>query len=110
MKAQSKRASLIETMTNIGVGIGLSFVANQIILVHFYGYNMSLHTNAIITFWFTVLAIARSYLLRRMFNYFTERSIRKFRNSVCSDVYLMTGERLPARETEAISHLTGGCK
>jgi len=77
VKAQSKKHSLFEALINIAVGIGLSYILNQVILVHVYGYQMSLGRNAIITFWFTVASILRSYLLRRFFNWRTERRLSK---------------------------------
>jgi len=75
MRAQSKKHSLVEALINIAVGIGLSYVLNQLILVHYYHYDISLGRNAIITFWFTVASIIRSYMLRRAFNWHTERRL-----------------------------------
>lgn len=64
---QSKRWSLIEALTNVGVGFTISLIS-QIVIFHAYGVHFTLGTNVAITVWFTVISVIRSYALRRVFN------------------------------------------
>ena len=64
---QTRMQSLFESFTNIFVGFLVGFFANHFILPLF-GYDVSLSDNLLITCAFTVISIARSYLLRRFFN------------------------------------------
>lgn len=64
---QSKRMSLIETLTNIGVGLVISFLAQLILFPH-YGIHVSIVDNVELTIFFTVISIVRSYSIRRIFN------------------------------------------
>lgn len=59
--------SLVESLANVLVGIGISFVSQIIIFAH-YGVHLSVHKNIAMTLWFTAISIARSYCLRRFFN------------------------------------------
>lgn len=70
MSGQSKRGSLVEALTNILVGVVLAFTSQLIIFKH-YGYPITLETNAWMTLWFTVVSLARSFILRRIFNRIT---------------------------------------
>ena len=63
---QSRRWSLIEAMTNVGVGFLISLAA-QVVIFHFHGIKLSLGDNVAITGYFTVISILRSYALRRVF-------------------------------------------
>lgn len=63
---QSKRWSLIETLTNVGVGFLISLVA-QLVIFHFHGIELSLSDNVEITAYFTVISIVRGYVVRRVF-------------------------------------------
>ena len=65
---QTKIASLIEAISNTAVGYVISVVAGHFIYPAF-GLEVSLAENAGITLAFTVLAIARSFCMRRWFNY-----------------------------------------
>lgn len=64
---QSKLMSLVESFANVLVGFGVSMVANLIILPAF-GYNVSVRDAFGIGVAFTVVSIARSYVIRRFFN------------------------------------------
>jgi len=68
MKGQSKTASVAESLINIAVGIGVGFVSNVIVLP-MYGYAVTLSHAAGMTVIFTVISFARSYMLRRWFNW-----------------------------------------
>ena len=64
---QSKRDSLIETLTNVGIGWFISFIANMLVLPLF-GYNINLTDGVLISIIFTVISIVRGYVVRRWFN------------------------------------------
>ena len=61
---QSKRDSLIETLTNVGIGWFISFIANMLVLPLF-GYNINLTDGVLISIIFTVISIIRGYVVRR---------------------------------------------
>lgn len=65
--SQSRRNSLIEACTNIAVGYGLA-VLTQIVAFPLFGLHASLSENLGIGLIFTVVSLARSYVLRRLFN------------------------------------------
>jgi len=64
---QSRLGSLIESGFNILIGYGINFVANMLILPYF-GFHVTLMQNLQIGLLFTVISVARSYLVRRYFN------------------------------------------
>ena len=64
---QSKRDSLIETLTNVGIGWFISFIANMLVLPLF-GYNINLTDGVLISIIFTAISIIRGYVVRRWFN------------------------------------------
>jgi hypothetical protein len=59
--------SLVETTTNILVGLVISFLS-QIVIFKLYDVHLSTQQNAEITLYFTIISILRSYALRRFFN------------------------------------------
>jgi hypothetical protein len=63
---QSRRHSLIESITNVLVGYGVA-VISQIMIFPFFGIKVKLSDNLLIVLWFTVISIVRSYTLRRIF-------------------------------------------
>lgn len=65
--SQSKLMSLTESLTNVAVGLLVS-LASQIIIFRAYDIHVSLGDNVLITLWFTVISVCRSYALRRVFN------------------------------------------
>ena len=64
---QSKRESLIEKLTNVGIGWFISFIANMLVLPLF-GYNINLTDGVLISIIFTIISIIRGYVVRRWFN------------------------------------------
>ena len=72
---QSKKHSLIESLTNIAIGYGVA-LASQLIIFPLYGMHPSLKTNIWIGAWFTLVSLCRSYILRRVFNWHTVRGKR----------------------------------
>lgn len=64
---QSRTHSLIESVANTMSGFVLSFCVWQAIGPWF-GYDVNVHDNLLITGIFTVVSVIRSYVWRRIFN------------------------------------------
>lgn len=64
---QTKIGSLIESGLNILIGYGVALVS-QILLFPLFDIHISLVTNMWIGFWFTLVSLVRSYIIRRWFN------------------------------------------
>ena len=69
---QSRLQSFIEAWANVLIGYGVA-LTTQLIVFPLYGMTVSLSQNVQIGIIFTVVSLARSYLLRRWFN----RMLRK---------------------------------
>ncbi len=65
---QSKRMSLIETISGTAIGFFVSLVLVNIVLP-FYGFNVGMGQSLGITSIFTVASILRGYGVRRLFNF-----------------------------------------
>ncbi|WP_373942642.1 hypothetical protein OEG92_05420 [Polaribacter sejongensis] len=64
---QTKKQSLVESITNTAVGFGISLAATFLIFP-IVGVESTGTKNVLITIFFTAVSITRSYLLRRYFN------------------------------------------
>ena len=64
---QSRRASFIEACVNTAVGYSVSVIANLYVLPLF-GLQVSLKQAAGIGLAFTIIAVVRTYCIRRLFN------------------------------------------
>lgn len=64
---QSRRMSLIETLAGVAIGFAVS-VAASFVVYPMFGHSFTLSQNIGITVIFTVLSIARGYVVRRVFN------------------------------------------
>lgn len=64
---QSKIESFIEAWINILIGYVVSLVA-QLFIFPLYGIRIPIHDNLMIGVWFTLVSLARSYCIRRVFN------------------------------------------
>ena len=64
---QTKKQSMIESLTSTTIGIIIGIVLNVTILPIF-GYPVSLSDSLWISVIFTVISIIRSYVIRRWFN------------------------------------------
>lgn len=96
--SQSKKQSLLEAITNTAVGFGISLLSIFIILP-LLGIHSTPGKNIAITLYFTVISIARSYVLRRFFNrvkkikqaqnrFPYDAGIEALQRCTCSDVNL----------------------
>ena len=63
---QSRRMSLIEALSNVAIGYGVA-VLTQITVFPLFGLHVSLSDNLLIGALFTLVSVARSYAVRRMF-------------------------------------------
>ncbi|WP_425471446.1 DUF7220 family protein [Shimia litoralis] len=66
---QSRRKSLIEAVTNVGVGYALA-ICTQIVVFPWFGFEPALADNMTIGAVFLIVSLGRSYLLRRLFERF----------------------------------------
>jgi multisubunit Na+/H+ antiporter MnhB subunit len=65
---QSRRMSALETATNLVVGSSIYWLCNFFILP-IWGFQQSVGAATSITVLYTVFSIARSYTIRRVFNW-----------------------------------------
>lgn len=63
---QSRTMSLVESLTNVAVGYGIA-VITQIVVFPLFGLTTTLSENIAMGAIFTVVSIARSFTLRRLF-------------------------------------------
>lgn len=66
---QSRIMSAVESISNVLIGYLVSVAANIIVLPMF-GYNVTIADSFAIGLAFTAISLARSYILRRVFNRF----------------------------------------
>ena len=71
MKGQSKKQSLYEGITNIVVGVVISFILAHLL------FEISALYNLFVTAIFTVASLVRSYILRHIFNTITMQNEEK---------------------------------
>ncbi len=70
---QSRRMQLVESLANVAIGYGFA-VLTQIAVFPFFGLHVSLADNLVMGAVFTIVSIARSFTLRRVFEEFRMRS------------------------------------
>ena len=64
---QTRWQSLFESFINVAIGYGVAMLS-QILVFPLFGINIPLASNLAIGAIFTVISIARSYAVRRVFN------------------------------------------
>ena len=64
---QTRLGSLIEAVANTAIGFGVALLS-QIVVFPLVGIHVPLSTNLEIGAWFTLISVARGYVLRRWFN------------------------------------------
>ncbi len=65
---QTKLGSFIEAWVNVFIGFWINFAANLVILPMFGFEGLTMATNFYIGLAYTVVSVARSYVIRRWFN------------------------------------------
>lgn len=73
-RKQTRKASLVETLLNTSLGYGVALAA-QIIVFPWFGINIPLSSNIAIGVIFTVVSIARGFILRRAFEALRVRGV-----------------------------------
>lgn len=66
-KMQTKKQSFFESLTNVAIGYIIA-VSSQIIIFPLFNIYIPITDNFLIGFYFTVISIIRSYIVRRFFN------------------------------------------
>ncbi len=76
---QSKKDSFFETLVSVGSGAFIAFLMNLFILPIFVDdiTNQALSTALLISVFYTVVSIVRSFIFRRIFVKFTEKYKRQ---------------------------------
>ena len=64
---QTRIGSLIEAWANVAIGFAINFCANLLILP-LIGFQISVTQNLFIGVLYTIISVARSYVIRRWFN------------------------------------------
>ncbi len=64
---QTKRMSIVESLTNILIGYTINIFANMLILPLF-DYKVTLQKNLLMGLCFTVVSLTRTYCIRRFYN------------------------------------------
>ena len=64
---QSKKESMIESLTSVFVGWLIGVILNMLVLPLF-DYNVNLTDGVLISIIFTAVSVVRSYVVRRFFN------------------------------------------
>ncbi len=72
---QTKTQSMVEAVTNIGIGFVIS-LSVQLIWFPAIGHELTLFDNVSTTIVFTLVSFLRSYVVRRGFNYVSKRQIK----------------------------------
>ena len=78
MTGQSKRASLFESVVNVGVGFLVSLVVWTYIVVPLWHLPVTMGENLQITLLFTVVSVVRSYVWRRIFNHYMLKGLHAY--------------------------------
>ena len=64
---QTRVQSLLEAFVNITIGYIVAIIS-QMIIFPWFGINIATNEHLMIGFYFTVISLARSYLIRRYYN------------------------------------------
>jgi hypothetical protein len=73
MHGQSRKMSFVEAIINVAIGYGVA-ISTQILVFPLFGIYIPLSDNLLIGAIFTVVSIARTYCVRRLFNWIPRAS------------------------------------
>ena len=65
--SQTRTMSMVETITNVAIGLVVSFLS-QVAIFKYYDIHISLAQNLELTLYFTVVSVIRGFTVRRFFN------------------------------------------
>ena len=74
---QTRKGSVLEVFLNIGSGFIVAMITWQLIAAPLFGYTVTLYDNFWLTSIFTVVSVIRSYIWRRVFNYYIVKKGQK---------------------------------
>jgi hypothetical protein len=74
--SQTRKGSLIEAFINVLIGFWINFAANLLILP-LIGFHITIADNFYIGLLYTLISIARSYCIRRWFNYYIIKAAQR---------------------------------
>lgn len=84
---QTRLESLLEAGVNTAIGFFVALWTWQFIVAPLMGYAVTLADNLLITGIFTVVSVARGYVLRRFFNSGLHRAVHKLARVIYARVY-----------------------
>ena len=64
---QTRTQSLAETLASVAIGYIVA-VISQLVILPWFGVELTLSENFTVALWFTGVSIARGYVVRRVFN------------------------------------------
>lgn len=64
---QTKKQSLIESLTNVFIGY-ITALISQLLIFPLFNINVTIGDNLLIWLYFTLISLIRSYIVRRYFN------------------------------------------
>ena len=64
---QTKKQSLLESLTNVLIGYSTAFVS-QLLIFPLFSISVTIGDNLLIGLYFTLISLVRSYVVRRYFN------------------------------------------
>jgi hypothetical protein len=73
-KGQTKKGSVLETITNTAAGFAINYTANLLIFP-LYGMHISPGNNFLLGLIYTIISVVRSYGMRRLFNFLHHKGI-----------------------------------
>ena len=73
---QSRKGSFIEACINVLIGFWINFFANLVILP-MVGFHITISQNLYIGLLYTIVSVARSYVIRRWFNRYIVKAAHK---------------------------------
>lgn len=82
--SQSKLESFIETCINTAIGYFVALLS-QLLVFPLVGIHVPLSTNLVIGAWFTLISVARGYIIRRWFNARLKDAARNLAQGVRND-------------------------
>ena len=78
---QTKTGSFVEACINVLIGFWINFFANLVILP-LIGFQITISQNLYIGVLYTIVSVARSYVIRRWFNYYIVKTAQSISNKI----------------------------
>ena len=70
---QSQMLSVVESITNVVIGYGLA-ILSQMLIYHALDIPVEFKVQLLIGVWFTAVSLVRTYIVRRVFNRWSNRN------------------------------------